>query len=466
MEPWQSWAVVLVGGSAAWYYYNAQNNRKEGKKRAEAAASRSDPRSSRAREDGGKGRRGTDGSQGSRGPSGSDIPEVRHAASSSSLRSDGSDGSNKARKRKGNQAKGGKSPLSSAVETTPIPQTEIDLSGDVDEVDNREFAKQLADLKKGTTLAPPQSSSARPRTMKQSRSQGAESRFAASETSDPSANPQDASTTSSTTGADADDDLSPAVSPSLKPAPTGQSSTGGGVSDMLEAPSSGPSVLRLTDPVQPPRVQRQREQKAVAPVETKKQRQNRKKAEEKKQAREEAERDRRVNLEKQLRTSREAEGRPARNGMTSASKPPANSAWQQSAKSSQEVQSPAALANGGPLLDTFDPATNASTPKQNGKAVTGGKIDSKTAWERDLPSEEDQLRMINELDDEAGWNTVATGKKNKKKTADTSESASEQPSREVSRKKDPPASTTPSFTGNGFSGNGFAQAADSDWAVV
>ncbi|KAI9845339.1 MAG: hypothetical protein M1837_004961 [Sclerophora amabilis] len=469
MEPWQSWTVLLVGGGAAWYYYNARNRSKDRARRTDAAAKRTDPHSASQRD--GKGRQVRVGSDGSQRHSGSDPQEARHVKSSSPLRSGDPD---KPRKRKDGKAKGTKSALGSAVETTENVKSGGDLVSEDDaaeeDISNQEFAKQLSGLKKGTSLTPAASSNARPKTLKQSRTNGSTSHLSVAEVTDPSANTRDVSATSSTTGADADDDLSPAVSPALTAATTNPTSASGDVSDMLEAPSPGPSVLRLTESSQPAAVQKPRPQKSMPPAETKKQRQNRKKAEEKKLAREEAERERRVLLEKQLRASREAEGRPARNGVAVASKPPASSAWGDSTKPSTGVsrpQPPTVLANGAPLLDTFDQeesvgqTRNDASPAitKNGNSSFNRREDSGEIWDPDLPSEEDQMRMINEMDDQAGWNTVPKGKKSKKKGGDVSESTSGKPSSELDRKDERNAPAL-------FSGKAFANAGDSDWAVV
>ncbi|KAJ3553565.1 hypothetical protein NPX13_g10861 [Xylaria arbuscula] len=204
--------------------------------------------------------------------------------------------------------------------------------------------------------------------------------------------PDKLSAPSSTTG-DADDDLSPQVSPVVTAADSH------GVSDMLEPSASGPSVLRLTgtDSVKKPK---ERKAKAAEPVETKKQRQNRKKAEAAKLAREEDEKERQVLLEKQRRTARIAEGRPAKDGSAFV----AQNAWD---------AKPADAAAPVQLLDTFE---QKAKPESKAPAPTSSAPVAKSSsdpWSG-LPSEEEQLEMIRQED---SWNEVKTKKKGKKKDA-------------------------------------------------
>lgn len=253
--------------------------------------------------------------------------------------------------------------------------------------------------------------------------------------------------TSSTTGADGDDDLSSTNSPAF--GATDSFTNHGEVSDMLEAPAPGPSVLRLTESTQPQRVAKPRQDKAVQEQESKKQRQRKAKNEARKEELRQAEQERRVLLEKQLRTAREAEGRPAKNGVP-VSKPPARNAWSASgdAGSGQSSLQAPSLAAGSntPLLDTFD-----DTPKQVAEAETGQKAEAKelshtadtslysfssprnddlddvstldsvktqkpgangtshvnpNTWDRNLPSEEEQMRRLSELQSDGGWKEV------------------------------------------------------------
>jgi len=245
------------------------------------------------------------------------------------------------------------------------------------------------------------------------------------------------STASSTGGMDADDDLSSNNSPSFDPTPTFKSADSRDVSDMLEAPAAGPSVLRLTDPNQQALQKKPQQAKNPQTQETKRQRQNRQKKEANKLARERTEKDRRVLLEQQLRTARVAEGRPAKNG-TAAAKAPITNAWTTPIQPTSIHDPSSAIAPttyAAPLLDTFDKETSAIK-----------------AWERDLPSEEDQMRMIKEMNGEGGWKTVDRRRKRK----DTAGSSTATSSGETSEAGSGPAPVV----------GGAGHPNDSDWAVV
>ncbi|KAI9713822.1 MAG: hypothetical protein M1820_000552 [Bogoriella megaspora] len=266
-----------------------------------------------------------------------------------------------------------------------------------EDTDVKNWAANLAKVQKGSSLAPPTKSNQRQKTVRQSAA----------------ANPQAFSTASSTTPADADDELSDAASPALQ-----ATSAGIDISDMLEAPAPGPSTLRFTESDQFKVPKTQRQPSPMKPQETKKQRQNRKKTEAKKAEREEAEKERRVLEEKQRRLARESRGEPAKNGITPANAP-ATSAWESGAISSPV---PAAEPSAAPkaedqLLDTFEQDTTGSTTSSNDRAASpDSKTTAGTDWNGgNIPSEEEQIRMLQENDD-ATWNTVPTGKKNKKKT--------------------------------------------------
>lgn len=277
----------------------------------------------------------------------------------------------------------------------------VDYSSD-DGVDNREFAKQLASIKQGTSFAgPKKGEEKKQKSVKQSRAQEAVSETLAKVAATVTAK---ISAPSSTTGADADDDQSPAASPEITAVDARD------VSDMLEKPSSsGPSVLRLTETdkaVKP-------NNKAKAPVtqETKKQRQNKAKTEAAKLAREAEEAERKVKQEAHRRTARIAEGRAAKDGssFTNATAPK-NSAW------------PAGGANGTngtpsnhssefvavQPLDTFDAANQTDASKASAPSVSK----SSDNWVSSLPSEEEQLSLLQDNDN---WATV-TSKKARRKT--------------------------------------------------
>jgi hypothetical protein len=221
-------------------------------------------------------------------------------------------------------------------------------------------------------------------------------------------------TASSTAGADADDDLSPVASPAF----TGKAPSGRDVSDMLGSQSAAPSVLSIKPAEKPTRVTKPQAPKAETPQESKKARQNRRKVEEAKAAREAEEKQRQTLLENQRRTAREARGEPARNGLQSA-KAPASNAWT-TVGSAGAVQPPASSAPTGQFLDTFDAASTASSSEAptNGTAPTPDSV-SNSGHNNNALSEEEQVKMA--LEDTSAWETVAKGKKQKKKTVGVEE---------------------------------------------
>lgn len=265
-----------------------------------------------------------------------------------------------------------------------------------DGVDNREFAKQLSKAKKGTQFAAKSDSGKnKEKSVKQSRA----NKISAPEENKPSA----PSTTSA--DADADDDLSPVHSP--EPAAADAS----GVSDMLEPVPSGPSVLRLTGTES--KTQNKKPAKAPEQVETKKQRQNRKKAEAARAAREDAEKERKVLEEKQRRTARIAEGRPAKDGSQYVATNGNNSAWKQGAPNGTDSTQATKPDDVHQLLDTFEaPVTESAKPA---KPTTPSQ--SESTWISSLPSEEKQLEMLKEETDE--WSTVKTKASKKSAKKDT-----------------------------------------------
>ena len=334
--------------------------------------------------------------------------DVTEISPSSSL----SKGKGKARIKKRQPLNKGLEAQGSAAINNHNPDVE-DNSDDVDDdgLDNKEFAKQLSNLKAGTSLTKSPSNGEPGKNKKIGKRIEAPAIIADvhSDTND-ARNAKGISNASSTTGGDGDDDLSSTHSPELKA--TSGTKASGDVSDMLEAKAKGPSVLRLTEPSEPQIVRPAKAQKPVQEQETKKQRQHRKKNEERKLAREEAEKERRVVLEKQLRTAREAEGRPAKNGLSS-SKPPATNAWAQPITNAAASSSSRADVN-TMLLDTFDEKSGSATGvhEHGGDSVAApNKI-----WDRDLPPEEEQMRLLSEMDGNDGWSTVKKNTKSKRKT--------------------------------------------------
>lgn len=287
-----------------------------------------------------------------------------------------------------------------------------DYSSD-DGVDNREFAKQMAQNKKNK-FAPKVNNEQKQKSVKQSKAKDI-----SHETPADNGKASAPSAPSSTAGIDGDDDQSSAASPTVSASdPTG-------ISDMLEQPTSGPSVLRLTDTAE--KQQKPKQAKSPQPTETKKQRQNRLKVERAKAQREEDEKARKALMEAQRRTAREAEGRAAKDGstFTAAQK---SSAWTGNQVNGKSGQA-AAPASVQPL-DTFDnnPKASVATPpapaqKKENVKQNGGK----TSW-ADIPySEEEQLEMLKKESEE--WVPVAKSRKKKTKNAnavsETDESATE-----------------------------------------
>lgn len=409
MEPWQSWAIVGVLGAGGYWYYTSSQKPNRGRTQKPAAAHQAQRRSSNVRDESigrkkkGKGKVANDGGQNTTG-----VADISSASATTS-------GNEKATKRKGGKKQPSNLGQSSAVDVEPSQTIDAASNEPEETMDNKEFAKQMSGLKIGTSLRKADAAGETGKTKKQSKQNKSHQAPLNGEAMEPTrgAGSHEISTTSSTTGADADDDLSPMASPGLGAFPL--TSNAGGVADMLEAPAKGPSVLRLTEPTQLQPERQQKPKKATLEPETKKQRQNRQKTEEKKAAREEAEKERRVLMEKQRRTAREAEGRPAKIGL--GSMPPTANAW------SKPIE--AAAPNGShtekssnvnsSLLDTFDESSSKSVI---GSAVanTNDSATNQKTWEKDIPSEEEQMRMLSEMDDD-GWNTVEKGGKAKKKKA-------------------------------------------------
>ena len=415
MEPWKSWAVLGVVGAGAAYYYTQSGKSKRARGRAAAiTADKDQRRASESRNDSNDTRK----KKGKGKASDASDQAVSDAADASSTSVQTSP-SERAKKRKCGKQQPSKLAQSSAVEVSKEREADVDNEEEENEgMSNADFAKQLSQLKTGTSLKKPVTTNETKKTRKQGKRNELppEVPNGSAFKVNGIASAQDMSTASSTTGADADDDLSLPVSPKFG-ATQATTPSGLDVSDMLEPPAKGPSVLRLTEPVNPQPARKPKEKKAAPEPETKKQRQNRQKNEEKKAMREQAEKDRRILLEKQLRTAREAEGRPAKNGM-GASKPPSSSAWSSSAGAATEAEAPPPPSTNEPLLDTFEEDTSNANSSANGVTSSGDgmSVDEK-AWNRDIPSEEEQLRLINEMDSDNAWSTVPSGKSKKKSGA-------------------------------------------------
>ncbi|CAK7197497.1 hypothetical protein SEUCBS139899_000144 [Sporothrix eucalyptigena] len=312
-------------------------------------------------------------------------------------------------KQKENKPKRDATQGSDAKTRTPTPAVAAPTydysSDDGDAARNREFARQLNSVKQGTKFTGKTKEETRQKSVKQSRAEEVPVAAAVATYTGRISAP------SSTAGIDADDDSSSAAtSPVL--AATQQA---GNVDDMLEKRAPGPSVIRLTGTEEKPNYKTAKPKAAPEPVETKKQRQNRKKAELAKAEREAAEKDRKVKQEAQRRTARQAEGRAAKDGSAfMAAQAAKSNAWTDKAASS------ASSGNNGfvPVqpLDTFD--SNAVHTDASKSSVPS--YDKGEDWMSSLPSEEEQMELLRGED---SWNTVKTkkGKKNNKENAPVEE---------------------------------------------
>lgn len=368
-----------------------------------------------------------------------------------------------------------KSPDVSSGSGTPTPsKPEVEVRGQQtatdtvvqDEVDNKEFARQFANVKKGTDLSSSGKNSSK-------KAKPAKKKAVNSYESSSSEVPGSrmSTRTSSTTGADADDDLSPVSSPIINPAV----SASGDVSDMLEAPAPGASVLRVTGDVQNEQAKKKK-QESFKQVETKKQRQQRAKNENKRAMVEEAEKQRRVLLEKQLHAARESERREA---VKSSAKPqpPATNVWTKNNSTPTNgvhkapATATAAAAASTRLLDTFDPTPNPTTSesaKLTQENIRPSRPDYHGNWTDALPSEEEQMRILG-ASTEDEWTTVSGRKKEKRKGNKSDEGVSDTSSSEIQPvvKKAPAPPKFPS-TPDPFSAdipNQKGHPLDSDWAA-
>jgi len=307
----------------------------------------------------------------------------------------------------GNEARKRTSTKKEAKETAkPIFTTTDDNTRDKD-ADDREFARQLSNVKTGTSMAPRQEAGTRQKSVKLSKAKTSDDGNV-----DGWANGQ--------RGSDGDDDLSSAASPDISAAVL----RAGDVADMLENnTNTGPSILRLTEPTNPQLPKAQKQVKQKEPELTKKQRQNQQKKEIAKVQREEDEKSRRALEEKQRRIAREAEGRSAKDGSSTIYQPPPpkTSAWASTSSQNASQSEPVAL------LDTYDRSADAPGSGRDASQATLQQASSQPppppapiTQYSDLPSEEEQLRMLSE-NDESGWNEVTSKKSTRKLTKPSSE---------------------------------------------
>lgn len=433
MDPWKSWAIVGIAAAGAAYYYSQSGKSQRGRRRASVVpGGQSQRRRSIQTNDSKAKRKKKDKVSDASDQPGSDAADVTSASGRAGP--NGKLGKQKHRKQK-----------ASKLAETPAPQLSqeqnanlADDNAEDEGMTNAEFARQLSDVKTGNALKEPASTKETKELRKQGKRNKAppESTSGASSKTNGVASFQDLSTTaSSTTGADADDDLSPAISPKFGATQTAKPS-GADVSDMLEPAPEGPSVLRLVEPTNSQPARQPKSQKPKQEPQTKKQRQNRQRNEEKKIVREQTEKERRILLEKQLQSAREAEGKPAKKGLAG-SQAPFDNVWNKPAGAAASPMVTPTIPNNAPLLDTFDENKLIPGP---GKRDMDGKVNGMSAeekaWNQDLPPEEEQLRLITEMDTDNAWSTVPKGGKGKKKASGPTISSG-------SQKKDSPNGTKP-----------------------
>ncbi len=269
--------------------------------------------------------------------------------------------------------------------------------------DDREFARQLHNKKTGTVAAPKSQTASRPKSVKQTHAQ---EKPVDSNSDNPTA-------PSSTTGGDADDDESPLNSPALGATEVAKA-VNGDVSDMLEKPAPGPSVLKINAPTKPVQAKKTKTEAPATPTEGKQQKKNKKKAQQAKALKEEAEAERKEKLEKQLKTARVAEGRAAKDGSTFlAAQSPSSSAW----------TAPAANANcgntatAGPkveLLDTYESTSSTPVTKQPAKVFASNETHGSGL----LTDDEAVARVMEET---ADWEIVKTKERKTRPKKETQE---------------------------------------------
>ena len=437
MDVWKSYGLCLGALGALWFYYGYFN---KSTKRKHSEAPRNNAASSRAR------RRST-----------SPISNTPRDTSRSGASTP----------KQGKKSKQKKDKPSRQASPAPNTNFSAPADGDEPEVDtnDREWAQQLSAARQGVTLSVPE------RNQRQKSPRRQKAVAATNEAWDePEAQSQAPSTS---TGR-----LEDAVV-----------ANAGDVSDMLEPAAPGPSVLRVTGEEKAKKAKAP--QTPAAPQETKKQRQNRKKAEEKKLAREQEEEERKIAEEKQRRTAREARGEPAKNGLGAASVP-ASSAWSQ-APNANGVPSggSASTVKNGPLLDTFE--HDAVSTSSSNELATNPMTPSTSAstLEQEMPSEEVQMQMLNQINGDAGWNEVTKPKKGKKNNTNATASPERLPKENIPKPKgqyagisttdliskqakipQPPSAKAASTNGfaaleaaTGFTPGRKGHPEDSDWAV-
>lgn len=292
-------------------------------------------------------------------------------------------------------------PSKTQPKTSQSPKQNAAVEDDADdELNNKEFAQQLASLKEGKKFTAAsggdKKKKRKQKSVKQSQAQVHE--------------PVEVSAPSSTGGIDADDDQSPPTSPQVAAA--------GGVDDMLEAPAPGPGSMRIvaSETSQPQKAKAQKQ--AAEPALSKKQKQRRRKAEANRAAAEDAEKDRKALMEKQRRLARVSEGRAAKDGSQFMAAVNGQNAWKAGQPNGAAAKPSTETAP--VLLDTFEKPASNPAPK---KASTSGKGE---AWISSVPSEEEQMERLKSETEADEWSTVTT-KKPKKASSVTEEKVVEPP---------------------------------------
>ncbi|KAL4886437.1 hypothetical protein BJY04DRAFT_73288 [Aspergillus karnatakaensis] len=341
-------------------------------------------------------------------------------------------------KKQKRKAKKSPEPTPAPVSEKPAPEVTVQEDDVPDEeIDHKEMAKRLAALKNGTSAS--QFASGDSKSQKKKKNKAATKQL---EPTNERSDSRVSNRTASTAGADADDDLSSAGSPQVNPTSAGY------VSDMLEAPAPAASVLRVTGTVDSNAQKKKAKTQKFNEVETKKQRQQRLKNEARKEQVQAAEAERRKLLEKQLHTARESERREA---ARSAAAAPQTNAWQTKEAAKPNGTSPAPQAPKVELLDTFEPATKPAA--------------------QELPSEEEQLRLLGASNVEDAWTTVGIKKPKKKggKADESEASASEnQPTPAAPTPAPVPERkvvVTPTYLPDVLRSNKKGHPLDSDWAA-
>lgn len=404
MNPYLSWAIVLVvAGGLGWYY--------------------------------------TDGSK----------PKGRTAVRTTTEKTESSLSAPKQKKKARKAPESAPAPARKPGEKKPEEKQSwqsapLDTAHEED-VDNKEFAKRFAAVKNGVAITDSSKNRSKEKRAKKAVAAANQPESGSSERSG-----SHVSTRTSSTGADADDDLSSAGAPVAKATVPSADD----VSDMLEPPAPGASVLRLTGSMES-EAKKPKPQK-FKQVESKKQRQQRLKNEARKQQVQEAEEQRRKLLEKQLHTAREAERREAARKQPAAS--PAPNAWKTTTPvdNTSNGAPKAPVNHNAPLLDTFDP----EKPATSSTAERQAESSSAGTWAQGLPPEEEQMRILGVTNHEDDWTTVSS-KKGKKKGAKAEESVSDA---SASEPPAPPEVVAPKVTPIPIPDTrGKGHPLDSDWAA-